>query len=132
MAPSFVSLTNSSPESHIHSTLKQSLVPEPVTNGHETRPTQGPDSPLPPVSDIDSTAYASQEALLVDIIESMRRSGGCVIRKLVDAEALKEVEGEVRPWLDKAQPWNGGSTFGSLVVRWLKLLLHSSCYPPIF
>lgn len=68
---------------------------------------QGPSSPLPAVGDLDSKAYPSEEALLADIVESMQRSGGCVVRNLVSTVALGEIEREVRPWLQKAQPWNG-------------------------
>lgn len=72
-----------------------------------TTPAQSPDSALPKVSDLDSKAYLSQDSLLADIIESLRVSGGCVVRNLVAPDVLKEIEGEVRPHLDKAEPWNG-------------------------
>ena len=67
----------------------------------------GPDSPLPKVADLDSRSYSSQEALVQDIIESMRSAGGCVIRHLLNRETLDEIEREARPYLDVAQPWNG-------------------------
>ncbi|KAI9793231.1 MAG: hypothetical protein M1816_000652 [Peltula sp. TS41687] len=80
-----------------------------------TRPTKeatgqqvmGPDSPLPKVADLDSRSYASQEALVQDINESLRSAGGCVIRHLLSRETVNEIEREVRPYLDAAQPWKG-------------------------
>ena len=68
---------------------------------------QGPNSPVPTVKQFDFKNCTSQEELLGEIIESMRLSGGCVVRNLVQREALQEVETEVRPWLEKAEPWNG-------------------------
>ena len=84
---------------------KKSTSSKPVNN----EGAQTPDSPLPHVSDLDSKAYDSEEALLADIVESLRVSGGCVIRNLVGEDVLKEIEREVRPHLEKAEPWNGES-----------------------
>ena len=101
MAPS----TTTTPNGTTSSNPKNAF----LSNGaSSSTPVQGPDSPLPPVSSLDSKAYSSQEALVADIVESMRLSGGCIVRNLVGQEALSEVEKEVRPWLDKAEPWNGG------------------------
>ena len=115
MAPSFETLTTQPSNGHINGTTeftaKQTLLSELDANKDTTRPVQSPESPLPSVSHVDSKAYSSQEALIADIIKSMRLSGGCIIRNLVSAEALKQIEGEVRPYLDKAQPWNGGFGF---------------------
>ena len=72
-------------------------------NGH----VQPPNSPVPEPSDLDFKSYDSQEALLADIIESIRTSGGCVIRNLIAKDKVAEIEKEVRPWLDKAEPWKG-------------------------
>lgn len=105
MAPSFEALTSPPMNGHSNNdtTTKDSFPSKSVVNGK----VQTPDSPLPHVSDLDSKAYDSQEALLADIIESLRASGGCVIRNLVNKDVLKEIEMEVRPYLDKAVPWNG-------------------------
>ena len=103
MAPSFEALNSSSTNGSNDTTTKNSLPSKAVVNGE----VQTPDSPLPHVGDLDSKTYESHEALLADIIESLRVSGGCVIRNLVDKDVLKEIEMEVRPYLDEAEPWNG-------------------------
>jgi hypothetical protein len=66
-----------------------------------------PKLPLPVVSDLDLRNYKSQEALIEDAIKSLKISGGCVIRNLVAKEQLDEIEKDVRPHLDAAEPWNG-------------------------
>jgi hypothetical protein len=67
----------------------------------------GPDSPVPAVPDLDSAKYASEDDLVKDIVAGMRLAGGCVVRHLVRQETLDEIEREVRPHLDAAEPWNG-------------------------
>jgi hypothetical protein len=66
-----------------------------------------PKLPLPVVSDLDLRNYKSQEALIEDAIKSLKISGGCVIRNLLAKEQLDEIEKDVRPHLDAAEPWNG-------------------------
>ena len=100
-------------------------------NGHATAgsdPVQGPDSPVPIVKEFDFKNCDSQEELLEGIIESMRLSGGCVVRNLVNKEALQDVEFEVRPWLEKAEPWNGNmALFPSCLLRpWSSAMLLST------
>jgi hypothetical protein len=66
-----------------------------------------PKLPLPVVSDLDLRNYKSQEALIEDAIKSLKISGGCIIRNLVTKGQLNEIEKDVRPHLDAAEPWNG-------------------------
>ena len=72
-----------------------------------SKPSMGPDQPLPPVSVLDMAAAESEDQLLQDIIASMRLSGGCVIRNMVRQDALDELERDIRPHLKAAGPWNG-------------------------
>jgi ectoine hydroxylase-related dioxygenase (phytanoyl-CoA dioxygenase family) len=67
----------------------------------------GSHAPLPEVGDLDSKSYASEDALVKDIIESMRTSGGCIIRRLLSRETVAEIEKDVRPYLSAAEAWNG-------------------------
>jgi hypothetical protein len=83
-------------------------------NGHTEEPSRQskvsvtmPDLPLPTVSDLDPGKYESKVTLIEDIIESLRRSGGCVVRNMVAKDRLDEIEKEVRPYLNIAEPWNG-------------------------
>ena len=84
-----------------------------ITNGNASETKKGNSGCVldgnssPRVADLDIKAYTSQDKLLPDIFESMKVSGGCVLRNLVDIQALRDVEAEVRPYLDKAEPWNG-------------------------
>ena len=107
MTLSFETLTSPPMNGHSNNdtATKKSISSKPVND----EGAQNPDSPLPHVSDLDSKAYDSEEALLADIVESLRVSGGCVIRNLVGEDVLKEIEREVRPHLEKAEPWNGES-----------------------
>jgi hypothetical protein len=75
--------------------------------GQDPAPLMGPHSPVPAVPDFDSKKYASEDDLVRDIVEGMRVAGGCVVRNLVPQETLDEIEREVRPHLDAAEPWNG-------------------------
>ena len=88
---------------------------------------QGPNSPVPTVKVVDFKNCNSQEELLGEIIESMRLSGGCVVRNLVTREALQEVETEVRPWLEKAEPWHGEMTLFIFVIPTLLLWTLTAC-----
>ena len=120
MSPSFQPLTSPAEDGHRNAdtAIKDPALSKPGVNGK----VQTPDSPLPAVSDLDSKAYKSQDVLLADIIESLRVSGGCVIRNLVSENLVKEVEGEVRPYLEKAEPWNGEfGRFIRVVVRMLSI-----------
>lgn len=65
---------------------------------------QGPDSPSPEVGIFDARSYASDDVLLADIIEGMRRAGGCIVRGLIGSETLAGLENEIGPLLDKAEP----------------------------
>lgn len=59
-------------------------------------------SPLPPVLDFDAHSCTSDE-----LVEALKVSGGVVVRNLLTTEELREIETDVRPWLDKDKPWDG-------------------------
>lgn len=71
------------------------------------RAVQSPDSPVPAVGDFDIRSYGSEEVLLSDVTESMGRSGGCIVRGLVDFNVVASLEKEIRPHLDHAGPAPG-------------------------
>lgn len=66
---------------------------------------QSPDSPVPQVGDFDLKSATSQEQLILDIVESMRRSGGCIVRNMVDKPVLDEIESQIRPHIETAGRW---------------------------
>lgn len=71
----------------------------------------GPDQPIPDVSEFDFSAAASLETLLDDIVKSLRVSGGCVIRNMVGKDVLDQLEADIRPHLNAAQPAPGTAHF---------------------
>src|ERR1700761_3939189 len=62
-----------------------------------------PEVKQPRVSKLDLNSYKSQDDLVVDIIESLRRSGGCIIRNMIQKPVLSSIESEIRPHLDQIQ-----------------------------
>lgn len=58
---------------------------------------------LPIVSDIDSLS----DNALEKITHSLKISGGCVVRNMLDQDMLEDIEKEVRPYLNKAGPAPG-------------------------
>ena len=49
----------------------------------------------------------SEEALVSDIVRSLGRSGGCVIRNMISLESLAQCEIEIRPYLDTTKQADG-------------------------
>ena len=54
----------------------------------------------PEVSRLDANAYTSRAALVFDVVQSMRRSGGCVIQNMMSLDVLSSMERDIRPHLD--------------------------------
>lgn len=64
----------------------------------------GPDQPLPRVSDLDAEASISHEQLLHQVIESLRVSGGCVIRHFITPGVREELNSDFAPHFARAKP----------------------------
>jgi hypothetical protein len=57
----------------------------------------------PKVSRLDFSSYDSQDDLVYDIVESMKLSGGCIIRNMIPKDTLNSMASEIRPHLDQVQ-----------------------------
>lgn len=64
----------------------------------------GPDQPLPRVSDLDATASTSHQQLLEQVIESLRVSGGCILRNFITPAVREELNRDFAPHFAKATP----------------------------
>jgi hypothetical protein len=51
----------------------------------------------PHIGDLDFSAYERQRDLIEDIVESLKISGGCIIRGMYQKETLDAIEREIRP-----------------------------------
>jgi hypothetical protein len=72
-----------------------------------SKPQTNPEIPLPLVSRLDLNSYSRQEDLAADIIESLRRSGGCIIRNMIQKVVLNSIESEIRPHLNNVRKGEG-------------------------
>ena len=66
-----------------------------------------PDRLLPKVDDVDLATVASQQHATQAIIESMKVSGACIVRRMINKNALDEIEKDIRPHLETASVWEG-------------------------
>ena len=64
----------------------------------------GPDQPLPRVSDLDASERVPHQELLQGVIESLKISGGCLLRNFISQETVKELNDDFAPYFDKAKP----------------------------
>ena len=78
------------------------------------------DPPLPdaPADGFPSKLAADSRAAIIDafnastvtssdVVASLIKNGGCIIRNILDAPTLDAIEADVRPWILKDQPWTG-------------------------
>jgi hypothetical protein len=61
-------------------------------------------SPMPEVMELHNST-ATKEA----VVNALKISGGVIIRGLLKAEEVKQIEQDARPWLERDKPWNGES-----------------------
>ena len=64
----------------------------------------GPDQPLPRVSELDAGGWIPPHELLQSVIESLKISGGCLVRNFISQETIKELNNDFAPYFDKAKP----------------------------
>lgn len=93
---------------------------KPSFEAHPLEDIKGPHSPQPEMQYIDRKGYATEDALLEDIVKALQIAGGCVVRNLVDQEHLDAIEKEIRPHLLMQERWSGEG--GSLTPQ-------AVCYP---
>ena len=64
----------------------------------------GPAQPLPRVGDLDADASISHQQLLQEVIESLRVSGGCIIRNFLKPGVREKLNNDFAPHFAKAKP----------------------------
>ncbi|KAH0845016.1 hypothetical protein AYO21_04062 [Fonsecaea monophora] len=52
-------------------------------------------------------AFDASSATVDDVVESLIRTGGCIVRNLVSRDDIKNIDADVRPYILKDQPWQG-------------------------
>ncbi|KAL6703558.1 hypothetical protein ACN47E_009503 [Coniothyrium glycines] len=52
---------------------------------------------MPSITKLDCSSYSCDEALALDIIQSLRGTGGCIVRGMYSLDTLKAIEADVRP-----------------------------------
>lgn len=64
----------------------------------------GPDRPLPEIGDLDAGGErVPYQELLQGVIESLKVSGGCLLRNFISRETVHELNGDFVPYFDQAQ-----------------------------
>lgn len=65
----------------------------------------GPDQQsLPRISDFDASGRVPHQELLQGVIESLKISGGCLLRNFISQETVKELNDDFAPYFDRAEP----------------------------
>ncbi|OKL57048.1 hypothetical protein UA08_07369 [Talaromyces atroroseus] len=59
-------------------------------------------SPIPPVLELDASTCTS-----ADLVSALKVAGGVIVRNILTAEEIQQIESDVRPWLEQDKPWNG-------------------------
>jgi hypothetical protein len=78
-------------------------------------------SPLPKVE-----TFHADTVTVDELVNSLKVAGGCVIRGMLKQDELDRIEKDVRPWLDKDKPWEGGK-----YNRAAYLLNQHDCHPDV-
>ena len=86
----------------------------------------GPHRPTPPVSDIDAASFASEQDLVQKIVEGLKISGGCVIRKFIGKGDLVRLEQDFAPHFAEAKPLKGMEFFEVCLPSSRELMLMAS------
>lgn len=57
----------------------------------------------PNIAELNFDMYASREDLIEDVIQSLKESGGCLIRGMYSQDALNAMGSEIRPYITATQ-----------------------------
>ena len=71
----------------------------------------GLESLLPEIKDFDAGNQLPHQELLQGVIESLKISGGCLIRHFVSSETVKELNDDFAPYFDKSKPLKSENHF---------------------
>jgi ectoine hydroxylase-related dioxygenase (phytanoyl-CoA dioxygenase family) len=52
-------------------------------------------------------AFDGRTVTIADVVESLIRNGGCIVRNLVSKDDVAAIDTDVRPYILKDQPWQG-------------------------
>ena len=52
-------------------------------------------------------SFDGRTVTVADVVESLIRTGGCIVRNLVSKEDVAAIDADVRPYILKDQPWQG-------------------------
>ncbi|KAL8670382.1 MAG: hypothetical protein Q9168_005077 [Polycauliona sp. 1 TL-2023] len=64
----------------------------------------GPTQPLPRVGQVNAGVESPYQETLESIIESLKLSGGCIVRNLISRETVQELNHDFAPYFTKAKP----------------------------
>lgn len=60
--------------------------------------------PLPEVSDLDAGDGVPRQDLLQRVIDSLKVSGGCIVRNFISQETVKQLNDDFAPYFERAEP----------------------------
>lgn len=60
--------------------------------------------PLPRISDFDASGRVPHQELLHGVVESLKISGGCLLRNFISLETVKQLNDDFAPYFDQAEP----------------------------
>lgn len=63
-----------------------------------------------------------------DVVEGIKKAGGCIVRKIVPLESLAQMEKDIRPHLEADTPWEADSFFPPTTKRAFGLIGKSRAF----
>lgn len=58
---------------------------------------------IPKVVDLDFPSYLCKDDLVQDVVQHLRISGACVVRRMFSQQTMMAIEGEIRPYIEAAR-----------------------------
>ncbi|CAH0033150.1 unnamed protein product [Clonostachys rhizophaga] len=85
------------------------------------------DTQWPPRQKLDVPIF-NTDADPEDVIEALRRVGGCVVRQIVTSDSLAQMEKDIRPALEADVPWSASTFFPPTTRRAFGLIGKSRAF----
>lgn len=60
------------------------------------------------IADLNVQSYTQDEALVTDIVQSLRLSGGCIVRGMYSRKTLGAIEADIRPFIERTTKAHAG------------------------